>query len=45
MMPKKNAPRVGGSAKATDKELVEAATTLIDAIMKAGEERAKKAKK
>ena len=37
--------RVGGSAKATDKELGEAASTLIDAIMKAGKERAKAKKK
>ena len=34
--------RVGGSAKATDKELDKAASTLIDAIMKAQKEKPKK---
>ena len=40
-MPKKGT-RVGGSVKATDKELSEAASTLIDAIMKAQKEKPKK---
>ncbi len=43
MMAKKDATRVGGDATATDKALAEAAATLIAAIKKAGEERAKKA--
>ncbi len=34
--------RIGGSVKATDKELDKAAATLIDAIMKAQKEKPKK---